>query len=337
MESIIRDNPIKRLSYSSNEKLIQKIKKNFLGDEKENFICLFYVYLNFDENLDFVIDLENVWKWLDFNQKIKSKIILEKFFVNEVDYKYDGEMILMTLHTFKNFCIKINSQKSIMTYNLLALLQYLLNETIEEEKQNVIGREYTDEMNIEQKEKINALQKSKLLRDLPERSVDKDQFSEARGGKLNNWYNIEFYNNDGITGALSEGDKPTFRNEMEENENDSKKKDKYAHALHKQETNFKPQTHEKCFDHHDYYWPYYHWPPRPRPYFDEYYDNLYFRGVEKSRDLENTKNASSLRDVSNNCWHSMRKNVNEIEVENIIFVVKNDNYFRKKKQVLYFI
>ena len=47
----------------------------------------FYCFLNYDKKNDFVIDFDNVWKWLGFTRKDNSKRLLEKFFTIDIDYK----------------------------------------------------------------------------------------------------------------------------------------------------------------------------------------------------------------------------------------------------------
>ena len=46
-----------------NNKLIEKIKNNFTEEEQKLYIVSFYSYLNYDEFTDFVVDLDDVWKW----------------------------------------------------------------------------------------------------------------------------------------------------------------------------------------------------------------------------------------------------------------------------------
>jgi len=66
---LIEENPITKLSNDYNIKLLSKIKANFSDFEQQLFLSSFYCYLNCDPVKDFVIDLDNVWKWLGFNQK----------------------------------------------------------------------------------------------------------------------------------------------------------------------------------------------------------------------------------------------------------------------------
>ena len=84
---LIENNPITRLSSVYNNKLLNKLKENFTGFEQQLFVSSFYCYLNYDKNMDFIVDLDNVWKWLGFNQKIKAMALLEKHFKRDIDYK----------------------------------------------------------------------------------------------------------------------------------------------------------------------------------------------------------------------------------------------------------
>ena len=87
---LIEKNPISKLSNAYNNKLINKIKDNFTDFESQLFVSSFYCYLNYDKNIDFVVDLDDIWKWLGFSQKIDCKRLLEKHFKLEIDYKTDN-------------------------------------------------------------------------------------------------------------------------------------------------------------------------------------------------------------------------------------------------------
>jgi hypothetical protein len=47
----------------------------------------FYCYLNYDSKKDFVINFTDVWKWCGFSRKDHAKVILNKHFVEDIDYK----------------------------------------------------------------------------------------------------------------------------------------------------------------------------------------------------------------------------------------------------------
>ena len=83
---LIETNPITKLSNTYNNKLLLKIKDKFNESEQKMFITSFYCYLNYNQKNDFVIDLDDVWKWLGFSQKVNAKTLLEKNFIIEKDY-----------------------------------------------------------------------------------------------------------------------------------------------------------------------------------------------------------------------------------------------------------
>ena len=84
---LIESNPITKLTDTYNSKLLSKIKENFTGFEQQLFISSFYCYLKYDKTLDFVVDLDNIWKWLGFASKFTAERLLEKHFVIDMDYK----------------------------------------------------------------------------------------------------------------------------------------------------------------------------------------------------------------------------------------------------------
>jgi hypothetical protein len=85
---LIENNPITKLSSSYNGKLLTKIQDGFTDFEQQLFVSSFYCFLNCDQKKDFVIELDNIWKWMGFNQKAAAKRMLEKNFVIDCDYKF---------------------------------------------------------------------------------------------------------------------------------------------------------------------------------------------------------------------------------------------------------
>ncbi len=125
---LIENNPITRLSNTYQNKLITKIKSNFTDTDQQLFVTSFYCFLNYNKRTDFVIDLDNVWKWLGFSTKQKAKMLLEKNFMIDNDYKFlliqqvrqdiqmhgghNKEIIMLTIRTFKLFCLKAGTKKA---------------------------------------------------------------------------------------------------------------------------------------------------------------------------------------------------------------------------------
>jgi phage anti-repressor protein len=89
-------------------------------------VASFYCYLNHQD--DFVIDLDDIWKWLDFQSKFNSKRLLEKNFTIDKDYKrliipnakqttqtrggHNKEIFMLKINTFKRFCLKAGTKKA---------------------------------------------------------------------------------------------------------------------------------------------------------------------------------------------------------------------------------
>ena len=154
MESInivelIENNPITKLSNDYNVKLLSKIKENFTNFEQQIFLSSFYCYLNCDSKNDFVIDLDNVWKWVGYNQKVKAKILLENNFVEGNDYTkslsqagkqtthtkggQNKEIFMLNVVTFKKFCLKAGTKKADEIHDYYIKLEELIQTTINEE------------------------------------------------------------------------------------------------------------------------------------------------------------------------------------------------------------
>jgi hypothetical protein len=155
---LIENNPISKLSSDYNNKLLHKIKSTFTDFEQQLFISSFYCYLKYDKINDFVIDLDDVWKWLGFSQKIRARECLEKFFSLNYDYKIafsqekavletennvkkkggqNIKKIFMTVKCFKSLCLKAQTSKASEIHNYYINLEEILQQTIEEESQEL--------------------------------------------------------------------------------------------------------------------------------------------------------------------------------------------------------
>lgn len=67
--NLIEKNPITRFNNTYNNRLIEKLKARFTNIEEQLFLSSFYCYLNYDKEQDFVIKLNDIWKWLGFSRK----------------------------------------------------------------------------------------------------------------------------------------------------------------------------------------------------------------------------------------------------------------------------
>jgi len=146
---LIENNPITRLTNTYQNKLLTKIKANFTDNEQQIFVASFYSFLNYNSTKDFVIDLDNVWRWLGFSNKAHSKRLLEKLFIIDKDYKvlltfpgeqkkhikggHNKETIMLNIETFKKFCMKAGTKKADEIHDYYIRLEQTLQEVIHEE------------------------------------------------------------------------------------------------------------------------------------------------------------------------------------------------------------
>jgi hypothetical protein len=184
---LIEKNPISKLSKEYNNKLINKIKETFTDFEQQLFVSSFYCYLKYNKNTDFVVDLDDIWKWLGFQQKVKAVVLLEKHFKLHIDFKtvqevggavlnnnkltfpsgkvsstgenllkvkpdekwggHNKQTILLTIKCFKSLCLKARTSKADEIHEYYMKMEEVLHKTVEDE---------TDELRLqlEQKEHI---------------------------------------------------------------------------------------------------------------------------------------------------------------------------------------
>lgn len=159
---LIEKNPITKLSQEYNGRLLTKIQESFTGFEQQLFVSSFYCYLNYDKNLDFVVDLDNVWNWLGFASKFVSLRTLEKHFKIDVDYKnltdldipkikmnggQNKQIFMLTVRCFKSLCLKAQTKKASEIHEYYMKMEEVLHQVVEEE---------TDELK-QQLEQKNAM------------------------------------------------------------------------------------------------------------------------------------------------------------------------------------
>ena len=158
---LIENNPITKLDGNNYQsKMVLKIKTKFTNFEQQMFLSSFYCFLNYNSKTDFVIDLDDIWKWLGFSQKDAAKRVLDKNFVIDTDYKlllcqpveqkkgrggHNKEVIMMTVKTFKSLCLKAGTKKADEIHEYFIKLEEILQEIIQEESSEL-------KLQLEQKE-----------------------------------------------------------------------------------------------------------------------------------------------------------------------------------------
>ena len=135
---LITNNPITKLSDTHNNKFLEKVKKNFNEYEQQIFITSFYSYLNYHKTEDYIIDLDNIWKWLGFNQKIKAKYLLEKNFTLGIDYKnslsLQGKQNIIKINNCGSFDSHLGEAKNTIKNDYKNLLNPQVKQKIIENK-----------------------------------------------------------------------------------------------------------------------------------------------------------------------------------------------------------
>lgn len=147
--NLIESNPITKLNGNYQSKLVEKVQNKFNNYEQQIFLSSFYCYLKHDNQNDFVIDLDNIWQWLGFQQKYHAKYLLEKQFTINCDYKiiapepsgakkgqrggHNKEIIMLNIETFKKFCLKAGTKKADEIHDYYIKLENVLQEILIEE------------------------------------------------------------------------------------------------------------------------------------------------------------------------------------------------------------
>jgi len=184
---LIESNPVTMLHANSQSKLVEKIKTKFTSYEQQLFISSFYCYFKYNPKTDFVIDLDNVWNWLGFVQKVNAKRLLEKNFTIEKDYKcllvpseeqtksklthsidpgevkknnrggHNKETFMLNVETFKKFCLKAGTKKADEIHDYFIKIEEVFHEVLMEESED-LQKQLLSIETTKEKEKTRAVE-----------------------------------------------------------------------------------------------------------------------------------------------------------------------------------
>lgn len=176
---LIENNPITKLSTTYQNKLLTRIKTKFTENEQQMFVASFYGFLNYDSKMDFVIDLDDVWKWVGFAQKVKATVLLEKNFIINKDYKrsltqlgkqtdhtrggHNRELFLLNISTFKRFCLKAGTKKADEIHDYYIKLEETLQEVVHDESTELKMQLEKKSIELEKSEKTRETIREKTL------------------------------------------------------------------------------------------------------------------------------------------------------------------------------
>ena len=174
---MIENIPITRLSTTYQCRLLERLKERFTEKDQQMFLTSFYGYLNYNSRTDYVIDLDTIWEWCGFTQKVSAKKLLEKNFIKDKDYicllyqseeqrkgKGKGrggknkERIMLTINAFKLFCMKAGTKKAEDIHEYYVKLEETLHEVINEEcsqlREEIIEKTKKIENNESEKKRL---------------------------------------------------------------------------------------------------------------------------------------------------------------------------------------
>jgi len=148
-------------------KLVEKLQEHFSDDEQRLYVCNLFLFLNYHPINDFIINLENVWKFIGFSNKANGKRLLKQHFTENKDYKitlirsdervHGGqnlETIMLNVNTFKKLCLKSNTDNADKIHDYYIKLEMVYNELMKEQL-----KEKEEQLQL----KENDLQSQKLL------------------------------------------------------------------------------------------------------------------------------------------------------------------------------
>ena len=176
---LIENNPISKLSTTYQNTLLTKIQAKFTDTEQQLFVASFYGFLKYDATNEFVIDLDDVWRWVGFSNKAHSKHLLEKQFVIDKDYKllltkpgnqsehirggHNKEIFMLNVSTFKRFCLKAGTKKADAIHDYYIKLEELLHEVVQEESTELKTQLEQNQIQLDKSEKTAEKIREKTL------------------------------------------------------------------------------------------------------------------------------------------------------------------------------
>lgn len=224
---LIENNPITTLSTTYQNKLLTKIKAKFTESEQQLFVVSFYGVLKYDTTSDFVIDLDDVWKWLEFSTKQKAKMLLENHFVKEKDYKisttppvkksehtrggHNKETFLLNIATFKRFCLKAGTKKGDEIHDYYIKLEETLQEVAHEESAELKTQLEQNQIQLDKSEKTAEKIREKTLLEQFGRNTQCVYYGSIDNLSDTNEKLIKFGNSNNLAGRVGQH-KDTYTN-----------------------------------------------------------------------------------------------------------------------------
>ena len=224
---LIENNPITTLSTTYQNKLLTKIKTKFTESEQQLFVVSFYGVLKYDTTSDFVIDLDDIWKWLEFATKQKAKMLLENHFVKEKDYKisttppvkksehtrggHNKEIFMLNVSTFKKFCLKAGTKKADDIHDYYIKLEDILHEVVQDESAELKTQLEQNQIQLDKSEKTAEKIREKTLLEQFGRNTQCVYYGSIDNPSDTNERLLKFGNSNNLAGRVGQH-KDTYTN-----------------------------------------------------------------------------------------------------------------------------
>jgi DNA polymerase III psi subunit len=177
------------------DKLISLIKSNFNESDMNIFELNYKFYIANKNNLnDFLVDFDEVWRWIGFSTKQKAKDLLLKEFEINIDYKMNTiklncevkqnriekrggtnkEIILLTIECFKIFCLTAATVQSKKIYRYYIKMENIITKYMENKQLEIITENNNNKQLLQIKDQEIEKNK-KLLNDTLNKLQLKDQ------------------------------------------------------------------------------------------------------------------------------------------------------------------
>jgi hypothetical protein len=202
MSLIYYNELLQNANNNMDDRLIELLNEKMNTDEQKQFISNFHIYLEYgDDDTKFIIDFDNIWKWVGFARKDNAKRLLINKFIENINFIYnnkiprkadhpskgENEIILLNVSTFKKFCMTASTKRA------LDICDYYL-------KMEMIMYQYT-------KEKLNEFKKNDkqlsnmICEELPNEEIfwDNNSISDYNNknvlyiGGIGEYNNIKYY------------------------------------------------------------------------------------------------------------------------------------------------
>ena len=192
--ALLENNPLTRLNRDYGSRIIEKIQKKFKPEDQQMFIGNLYCYLNYNLKKDFIISLDNIWKWLGYGRIDHCKTALTKNFVENVDYKIvkvtkdnnvtengknlggaglNREYITLTLHCFEKLSLKSRTEKSDYICDHFIELKHIMYDSVCEESTELYNKLKDKDNQIEDIKKLSVIELQRLEENLITNSTGK--------------------------------------------------------------------------------------------------------------------------------------------------------------------